>query len=135
MKQSAPSRFLTAVAGSTSSKFASDIVISGGLAFVNGVCPVDIANNKAALPEMVEAQTTRIFANLDTILAVAELNGRNLVSVHVRLVDYERLVDRMNVAYSRCMGTAELPTRSCSGVARLNRGALVEMDFVVRVPS
>ena len=135
MSQPTPSRFLTAVTGSTNSKTASDIVICGELAFVNGVCPVDMANNTAALPEMVEAQVTRIFANLDAILAAAGLKGRNIVSVHVRLVDFERLFNRMNVAYGRCAGTAELPTRSCSGVVRLTRGALVEMDFVVRVPS
>jgi 2-iminobutanoate/2-iminopropanoate deaminase len=135
MSPSAPSRFVTAVTGSTNSKFASDIVMAAGLAFVNGVAPVDMANHKAPLPELVEAQTARIFANLDAILAAAGLKGRNLVSVHVRLTDFERLFDRMNVAYGRCMGAADLPTRSCSGVARLTRGALIEMDFVVRVPS
>ena len=125
-------RFITAVPESARSRVASDVAVCGGLAYVNGVGPADLGNDRAHLPEMVEAQTQRVFANLDAILAAAGVVGRDIVAVQVRLVDLDRLFDRMNVAYVRCIGDRPLPTRGCSGVARLTRGALVEMDFIVR---
>jgi 2-iminobutanoate/2-iminopropanoate deaminase len=132
MNAAGATRFATAVPESARSRLASDVAVCGGLAYVNGVSPVDLANDRAHLPEMVEAQTQRIFSNLETILAAAGIAGREIVSVQVRLVDFDRLFDRMNVAYLRGIGDRPLPARGCSGVARLTRGALVEMDFIVR---
>jgi 2-iminobutanoate/2-iminopropanoate deaminase len=39
----------------------------------------------------------------------------------------------MNSAYVGFFPADHLPVRSCVGVAQLTRGALVEMDFVLRV--
>ena len=114
-------------------KLAADLVVGGGLAFVSGLGPVDPANERVPLPEKVEAQIRRIFANLDAILDSAGLARRNLAFVRIHLVDFERLIERVDGAYLACIGEGPLPARTVVGVTHLTRGALVEMDFVVRV--
>jgi len=113
-------------------KLAADLVVAGGLAFVSGLGPVDLAKERVPLPEKVEAQVRRIFANLDAILEPAGLTRRNLAFVRIHLVDFERLIERVNTAYLACIGEGPLPARTVVGVTGLTRGALVEMDFIVR---
>ena len=128
----AESRFVTVAADSARSRLASDVVIAGELAFVSGVRAVDLANDRVPLPEKVEAQVDKIFANLDVILQAAALERRNVVAVKVYVFDFKQLFERINAAYLRGIGAAPLPARTCVGVAHLTRGAQVEMDFVVR---
>ena len=128
----ADSRFITVSADSARSRLASDIVVAGDLAFVSGVRAVDLHNDRAPLPEMVEAQTAKIFSNLDAILQAAALERAQMVAVKIYVVDFERLFERMNAAYGKCIGASPLPARTCVGVAQLTRGAQVEMDFVLR---
>jgi len=120
------------VPGSANTKLAADLVVAGGLAFVSGVGPVDLANERVPLPEKVEAQVRKIFANLDAILQPTGLARRNLAFVRIHLVDFERLSERVNTTYLACLGDDPLPARTMVGVTSLTRGALVEMDFVVR---
>lgn len=129
----AESRFVTVAADSARSRLASDVVMAGELAFVSGVRAADLANDRVPLPEKVEAQTQKIFSNLEVILQAAGLERRNIVQVRIYLIDFEGLFERVNVAYLRCIGAVPLPACSCVGVTRLTRGAQVEMDFVVRV--
>jgi 2-iminobutanoate/2-iminopropanoate deaminase len=129
----AESRFVTVATDSARNRLASDVVVAGELAFVSGVRAVDLNNDRIPLPEKVEAQTEKIFANLDVILQAAGLARRQVVAVKVYVIDFERLFERVNTAYLRCIGSAPLPARTCVGVAHLTRGAQVEMDFVVRV--
>ena len=111
---------------------AADLVVAGGLAFVSGLGPVDLANERVPLPEKVEAQVRKIFANLDAVLQPAGLARRNLAFVRIHLVDFERLIERVNSAYLACIDGGAPPARTVVGVTHLTRGALVEMDFVVR---
>jgi enamine deaminase RidA (YjgF/YER057c/UK114 family) len=133
MTDTVDSQFFIVEPNSARSRYNSDLVICNGLGFVSGVLPVDLSNDMTPLPEMIEAQAERIFSNLDAILATAAIKQRRLVSVQIRLVNFDRLYERMNRAYSRCVGSKNLPTRSCAGVVHLTRGALVEMDFIVLV--
>ncbi len=128
----AESRFITLASAGARSRLASDVVIAGELGFVSGVRAADLNNERVPLPEKVEAQTEKIFSNLDAILQAAGLERRNVVAVRVYLIEFERLFERMNTAYLRCIAVAPLPARSCVGVTQLTRGAQVEMDFVVR---
>ncbi len=86
------------------------------------------------LPEMIEAQTGKLLANLEAVLAPLNATRKDVVSVHVSLLDFNRIYERMNVAYTRFFGAESLPARSCAGVTALTRGAQVEMSFVVRLP-
>lgn len=129
----AESRFVNVAvaADSARSRLASDVVIAGELAFVSGVRAVDLNSDRMPLPEKVEAQTEKIFSNLDVMLQAAGLARRNVVAVKVYVVDLKGLFERVNAAYLRCIGDAPLPARTCVGVSQLTRGAQVEMDFVV----
>jgi len=120
------------VSAGAGTKLAAELVVAGGLAFVSGLGPVDPTNERVPLPEKVEAQVRRIFANLDAILQSAGLARRNLAFVRIHLVDFERLIERVDQAYLACLGEASLPARTVVGVTSLTRGALVEMDFIVR---
>jgi enamine deaminase RidA (YjgF/YER057c/UK114 family) len=46
--------------------------------------------------------------------------------------DLKRLYERMNTAYAAYFPADQAPARSVIGVSELPRGALVQMDFVIR---
>ena len=103
-----------------------------GWGFVSGVGPADPDNAAAALPESVEDQTRKIFANLERTLQKRGLSRGNVVSVRIHIVQWERFHARMEKIYRAFFSTARPPAVSCIGVSALTRGALVEMDFIVR---
>jgi 2-iminobutanoate/2-iminopropanoate deaminase len=117
---------------STRPRITSDLVLVDGWAYVSGQAPIDFDNQKAPIPELVEDQVKKIFANLDRILKAAGQSKDDLVSVRVALVDLPRLYERMNAAYAMFFAPDQLPARSCVGVSHLPHGALVQMDFVLR---
>jgi 2-iminobutanoate/2-iminopropanoate deaminase len=103
-----------------------------GWGFVSGVGPVDPANAAIALPESVEDQTRKIFANLDKVLQQRGLGRGNVVSVRIHIVEWARFYERMNRVYAEFFAGVRPPARSCIGVSALTRGALVEMDFILK---
>ncbi|MGE3861183.1 MAG: RidA family protein [Burkholderiaceae bacterium] len=110
---------------------ASAVVIAGGMADLCGMRADDLRDARRPLPEMVEAQGEKIFANRDLLLAEAGLSRDRLVFARAHLVQFERLYPRVAQAWSRCIADAPRPALSCVGVERLTRGALVEIDFIV----
>lgn len=105
------------------------------LEFISGVLPVDPDNERTPLPELVEDQTRKIFANLERILTRRGLDKRSVVAVSIHLKDFKRLYERLNAAYAGFFPAEGAPARSCIGVNELPRGALVQMDFVIRAAS
>lgn len=117
---------------SVSFRLATDLVRVGELGFLSGIRAVDLHDERVPLPEIVEAQTEKIFANLDLVLQPVGLGRQHLVFVRIHLVAFERLFARMNKSYLACLGEQRLPARTCVGVSNLTREALIEMDFIVR---
>jgi enamine deaminase RidA (YjgF/YER057c/UK114 family) len=111
-------------------KAGSDIVLAGDLAFLSGLAPIDLNNDRAPLPEMVEAQTLRILQNAETLLKTVGMTRANLVQVRISLVSYPKFHQRVAEAYATFFPPDRLPARSCVGVSQLTRGALVEMDCI-----
>jgi 2-iminobutanoate/2-iminopropanoate deaminase len=105
--------------------------MAGGWGFIANLLPIDLDNDRTPLPEGVERQVQKIFANLDVLLGAAGLARDNIVSVHVYLTEFARLYERMNAAYLGGFPPDRMPARSCIGVADLVRGAQVAMDFVL----
>ena len=103
-----------------------------GWGFVSGIGPVELENPSVALPESVEEQTRKILSNLESLLQKRGLARRHVVSVRIHLVEFKRFQERMNRVYESFFSGAAQPARSCIGVAALTRGALVEMDFIVK---
>ena len=103
-----------------------------GWGFISGIGPVDLDNAGLPLPESVEDQTRKILANLEKILQQRGLGREQVASVRIHLIEFKRFHERMNRVYTAFFSGAEVPARSCVGVAALTRGALVEMDFIVK---
>jgi 2-iminobutanoate/2-iminopropanoate deaminase len=108
---------------------------AGGWGFVSGLGPVDLENAAVALPETVEDQARKILSNLEAILSKRGLGREHVVSVRIHLVEFKRFHERLNRAYAGFFSGPRPPAHSCIGVAALTRGALVEMDFIVKEPS
>lgn len=122
--------FIPARPGAARAAVASDIVQVGDWAFLSGVAPIDLGDDRAPLPEMVEAQVLKVLGNAEILLKSVGMTRRNLVSVRIFLVNYPKFHQRVNDAYVGFFPPARLPARSCIGVSHATRGALVEMDFV-----
>jgi len=117
--------------GTARAALASDIVLVNGWGFLCGLLPTDLDDDRVPLPEGIERQTRKIFANLEVLLQKAGLGKENVVSVRVSLVEFPRLYERMNDAYAGFFAPDRLPARSCVGVSHLPRSAQVAMDFVL----
>ncbi len=128
----AEATYIAARADSARAGYASELVMTDGIGFLNGVGPIDLDHDKAALPEMVEEQTKKTLANIEKILQPHGMNRDNVVSVRIHITEYKRFYDRMNTAYAGFFKAGQLPARSCIGVGHLTRGALIEMDVIVR---
>ena len=103
-----------------------------GWGFISGIGPVDLENPAVALPEAVEEQTRKVLSNLEKLLHKRSLGREHVVSVRIHLVEFRRFYERMNRVYEAFFAGVRRPAKSCIGVAALTRGALVEMDFIVR---
>jgi enamine deaminase RidA (YjgF/YER057c/UK114 family) len=128
-------RFVPPREGSARAGLGSDVVLGDGWGFVTNLQPIDLDDDKVPLPEMIEAQTRKILANLETLLAPLGLGKDNVVKVEIAMVDIPRLYDRMNKAWRGFFAAERQPARSCIGVASLPRGALIQMNFTLRVPA
>jgi 2-iminobutanoate/2-iminopropanoate deaminase len=116
---------------SARARHGSDIVLVNGWGLTSGLGPVDLQNDRAALPEGIERQTAKVLSNLDTLLKAAGLGRENVVAVRVYLVDAPRLLERFNAAYVGFFASDRLPARTVVGVNHLTRGSQIEMDFVL----
>lgn len=112
----------------------SHAVEADGWVFLTGQMPTDPADDGAALPAGIEAQTRRVMDNLIAVLAGADLGLGNVVSVRAYLTHFERDYAPMNRVYRSYFPDDRLPARTCIGVTGLARGALVEIDLVARRP-
>ena len=107
------------------------LVSAAGLAWVNGVLPLDLENPGKALAESVEEQSRHIMRNLDQLLSAQGLSRQQVLAVTVHLRQMNRFGGRFEKVYAGFFEAPHLPTRSWVGVSELPREALVAMDFVV----
>lgn len=123
-------QFITTRKEAARTKLASDIVVAGDWAFLSGLLPIDLENDRTPLPEMVEAQTLKVLDNAETLLKTVGMTRANLVQVRISLVDFPKFHLRVAEAYASLFPPDRMPARSCVGVTNLTRGALVEMDCI-----
>ena len=107
------------------------LVLASGLAWVNGVLPVDLETPSKALAESVEEQSRQIMRNLDQLLSAQGLSRQQVMAVTVHLRQLNRFGARFEKVYAGFFEAPHMPTRSLVGVSELPREALVAMDFVV----
>ena len=103
-----------------------------GWLYVTGQLPVDPNAPEAPFAPGIDAQAARTFANLVAIVEAAGYALTDAVFVRVYLAEFDRDYDAFNRVYLRFFSDAEAaPSRTTVGVARLGRGALVEVDLVL----
>ena len=107
------------------------LVSAAGLAWVNGVLPLDLENPSKALAESVEEQSRHIMRNFDQLLSAQGLSRQQVLAVTVHLRQMNRFGGRFEKVYAGFFEAPHIPTRSLVGVSELPREALVAMDFVV----
>jgi 2-iminobutanoate/2-iminopropanoate deaminase len=103
-----------------------------GWLFVTGQMPTDPEDDRAPLPEGIEAQTRRVVGNLQRVLAGAGSALGEVVFARVYLTHFERDYAAMNAIYQSYFAPGKLPARTCIGVTALARGALIEIDLLAR---
>jgi 2-iminobutanoate/2-iminopropanoate deaminase len=112
----------------------SHATMADGWLFVTGQMPTDPNDDGAALPVGVEAQTRRVMENLKLVLAGAGCGLDRVVFARVYLRNFDSDYAAMNEVYRSYFAPQKLPARTCIGVTGLARGALVEIDLLVRKP-
>jgi 2-iminobutanoate/2-iminopropanoate deaminase len=100
----------------------------GDLLFISGQIALDPRTGTFDSDASIEVQTQRVLDNVRAILESNQLTMANIVSVTVYLSNLGNLVamDRAYQAYFR----QTLPARSVVEVAKLPRGALVEISAI-----
>jgi 2-iminobutanoate/2-iminopropanoate deaminase len=109
----------------------SQAVIVGGFVFSAGQIPLD-ASTGQIVEGGIKAQTERVMQNLAAVLGAAGLAWTDVVKTTVYLHDMADF-PTVNEIYARSLGDAR-PARSTVQVTALPRGALVEIDFIAKVP-
>ena len=112
----------------------SHAVEADGWLFVTGQMPTDPADDDAALPEGIEAQTRRVMDNLALVLRGLGLGLEHAVAARVFLTRFDEDYRKMDGVYESYFAPDRLPARACVGVTGLALGARVEIDLVVRRP-
>lgn len=105
----------------------SQAVVHGGLVYVAGQLPLDLASPGRPVGD-AEEQTERALRNVEAILEAAGSGLERLLSVTVYVTDIS-LWPRVNAAYARVLG-AHRPARAVVPVKELHHGVLVEVQAV-----
>jgi reactive intermediate/imine deaminase len=114
----------------------SHVVELDGWLFVTGQLPTGLDDDKAALPDGIEAQTRKVMENLRIVLGQVGAALKDAVQVRIFLTDFDRDYDRMNEIYREYFAADQLPARTTVGVTRLARGGLIEIDVIAwRTPA
>jgi len=103
-----------------------------GWLFVTGQMPTDPADDRAPLPDGIEAQTRRVMDNLKIVLAGTGSGLDRVVFARVYLTHFERDYAAMNRVYQSYFVPGRLPARTCIGLTGLARGTLVDIDLLAR---
>ncbi len=102
---------------------------AGDLLYLSGQTPIDPSTGKLIEGD-VEAQTHRVFDNLEGALKDAGLSMDHVIKCNVYLTDMANFA-AMNKAYGTRFA-APFPARTTVAVAGLPLGASVEIELVAR---
>ena len=102
---------------------------SGGLLFISGQLPIDMATGE--FPATIGLQTQCCLKNLDAIASQAGTSIQNAVKVTVFLTDMNDFAE-VNAAYTEFFPEAP-PARSCIAVAALPKNAPIEIEAICAI--
>ena len=101
-----------------------------GLLFTSGQIPIDPATGAVA-GEDITAQTEQVMQNLGAVLEAAGTSFQRTVKTLCFLQTMDDFA-AFNAEYAKSFGDAR-PARSAVGVAKLPKGALVEVEVIAEV--
>lgn len=101
-------------------------VEANGLIFTSG--QIGLIPESGELQEGIEAQTHQVFKNLQAVLEAAGSDLDHAVKTSVFIDDINDFA-KVNEIYAQYF-TGETPARSCVEVAKLPKGALVEIEVI-----
>ena len=110
----------------------SQAVRAGDFVFTSGQIGLDPASG-ALVPGGVEAETRQVLDNLTAVLEAAGAGWRDVVRTTIYLADIGDFA-LVNKLYGERVGVGVMPARSTVQVAKLPRGAVVEIDAVAHAP-
>nr|WP_027626454.1 RidA family protein [Clostridium lundense] len=99
---------------------------SDSLIFISGQLPVDQKTGK--MPEDIESQTEQSIKNIIEILKEEGLDLNNVIKTTVFLNDLSNFT-KVNEVYSKYF-SEPYPARSCIEVAKLPKGAGIEIEVI-----
>ncbi len=108
----------------------SQAVVHNGFLFTAGQIAIDPVTGQV-VPGDVVAQTERVLANLEAVLAAAGCTWNDVVKTTVFLHDMSDF-PAVNEAYAHALGDAR-PARSTVQVSALPRNVLVEIEAIAAV--
>ena len=103
--------------------------VSGNLLFASGQIALDPATGE--LVGTIEEQTAQVMKNVAAILAEAGTDFDHVLKATCFLDDINDFA-AFNAEYAKSFGDAR-PARSAVGVAKLPKGALVEVEVIAEV--
>jgi reactive intermediate/imine deaminase len=112
----------------------SHAVEAGAFVFVTGQLATDPDDDALPLPDGIEAQTRKVFDNLERVLRGCRLGFDNVVMVRIFLTDFDRDYAGFNAIYATRFPDDKRPARTTVGVNRLARGGIVEVDMIAVRP-
>lgn len=107
--------------------YSQGIRTSGGFVFLSGQIPIDPETGELVAGGIKE-QTERVLENLKAVLIASACLMDDVIKVTVYLQNIDDFA-AMNTVYARYFPD-EPPARTCVEVARLPKGALLEIDIV-----
>ena len=111
----------------------SHAVRAGGLLFCSGQIPLDPDSNEL-VGETPGEQATQCLSNLQAVCGAAGASLADAVRCTVYLTDLAGAFAEVNDAYGAFFA-ADPPARVAIGAAALPKGAQVEIDAIVALPS
>ena len=100
---------------------------AGNLVITSGQIPVD--PKTGLIPEGIEAQTKQTMENVLAVLAEAGATADNIIKTTVFLKNMDDFA-AMNGVYATFFSEGKYPARSAVEVAKLPKGALLEIEAV-----
>ena len=111
----------------------SQAVRAGDFVFSSGQIGLDPATGEL-VKGGVQAETTQVLDNLTAVLEAAGAGWRDVVRTTIYLADIGDFA-LVNKLYGERVGVGVLPARSTVQVAKLPRGAAVEIDAIAHGPA
>lgn len=105
----------------------SQAIVAGDLVFASGQLPLD-PTSMEIVPGGIAEQAVQVLSNLKAVLQAAGADFDRVVKVTLYLVDLGDF-NAFNEAYGKAFGNSR-PARSTVEVAKLPRGARVEIDAI-----